>query len=78
MSREGAGADAADADADAGVRLFHISDGSLTLHRDGTGQFRLRAHRDAAAGRITITVTSADGAVTGVKTVAIGAAAAAR
>ena len=61
-------------DADS-VRLFHLADGSLALNREGVGSFRLRADRDAAAGRITITVASADGAVTGARTVAIGAAA---
>ena len=72
VSREGAGADGADA----GVRLFHLDGGSLMLNREGTGQFRLRADRDAAAGRITITAASADGSVTGTRTLAIGAAAA--
>ena len=72
VSREGAGADGADA----GVRLFHLDGGSLMLNREGTGQFRLRADRDAAAGRVTITVAGADGSVTGTRTLAIGAAAA--
>ena len=70
VSRAGSGDDAA------GVRLFHIHDGSLMLNRQGVGYFRLRADRDAAAGSVTLTATSADGAVTGVKTVAIGTAAA--
>ena len=69
VSRAGSGADAA------GVRLFHIHDGSLMLNRQGVGYFRLRADRDAAAGSVTLTASSADGAVTGVKTVAIGTAA---
>ena len=55
-----------------GVRLFHIDDGSLTLNREGVGWFRLRADRDAAAGRITIAASSADGAATGSRAVAIG------
>ena len=57
------------------VRLFHINGGSLALDREGVGRFRLRADRGTAAGSVTITASSADGAVTGVKTVAIGAAA---
>ena len=57
------------------VRLFHINGGSLALDREGVGRFRLRADRAIAAGSVTITASSADGAVTGVKTVAIGAAA---
>ena len=62
----------------AGVRLFHLRDGGITLDDAGVGRFRLRADRDAAAGsRITITATSRDGAITARKTVAIGAAAAA-
>ena len=69
VSRAGSGDNAA------GVRLFHIHDGSLMLNRQGVGHFRLRADRDAAAGSVTITASSADGAVTGVKTIAIGTAA---
>ena len=59
----------------AGVRLFHLRDGGITLDDAGVGRFRLRADRDAAAGsRITITATSRDGAITARKTVVIAAA----
>ena len=74
VSRAGSDADAGAAGAAEGVRLFHIDDGSLTLNRAGVGYFRLRADRDAAAGRITITASSADGTATGSHTLAIGAA----